>query len=363
VADASRRSPEDTTLSPLEPASSKRSWATHRWHLENVEVFPNELQKFDDVPRLFEEHILPGHVPERPLLDERDPVITLGSCFASELRDFLDAAGFSATNFWVPTGLNNTFALVDFLNWCVNGDSTNRGYRYERGVDGDIKEWTPETERQDYERQLRSAGCFVFTLGLAEVWEDKGSGEVFWRGVPERIFDAKRHVFRLSTVDENEANIVRLVELVRSVNKDAVIVLTLSPVPLLATFRGISCLTADTVSKSVLRVAIDNAMRRALPKVYYWPSFELVRSAGPMFDYRACADFGTRHPHRYLVHTILSTFVRVFYGDEPAARFTERVAAAGMAAKPPHRTRALLRDTRRFSHRVVHKVARELRST
>ena len=61
-----------------------------------------------------------------------------------------------------------------------------------------------------------------------------------------------------STVDENEANIVRIVELIRSVNPSAPIVLTLSPVPLLATFRGRSCVTADAVSKAALRMAIDN---------------------------------------------------------------------------------------------------------
>lgn len=338
--------PSGPTLAPLEYRSSKRSWATHRWHVDNVKLFPGDVLTFDDVPTLFEEHILPGNAPAAPLLSEDDPVITLGSCFAVELRQFLDSAGFSATNFYVPTGLNNTFALVDFMSWCVRGQSTGRGYRYERGEGGEIREWTPETERLDYVQQLRDAGCFVFTLGLSEVWEDRETGQVFWRGVPAEIFDEDRHVHRLSTVDENEANIRTLIDLLRSLNPDAPVVLTLSPVPLQATFRSISCITADAVSKSVLRVALDNVMNAGLPNVYYWPSFELVRWCGGFYDHRSSTELGARHPERFLVYTIVRTFVRSFYGEERAATFTERLAAKGMVAKPPHRMRALGRRAR-----------------
>src|SRR5439155_2068951 len=143
---------------------------------------------------------------------------------------------------WVPSGLNNTFALLDFVSWCVTGKQTNRGYRYDVTTDGRVEEWTLEGERTGYLARLREAGAFVFTLGLAEVWQDRETGGVFWRGIPEEIFDADRHVFRLTTVDENAVNLERLIGLVRAVNPSAPIVLTLSPVPLMATFRDISCL-------------------------------------------------------------------------------------------------------------------------
>jgi GSCFA family len=345
------------TLSPVD-SSGKRSWAMQRWHVDNVVVFPHELELFDDVPRLFEEHVLVGHVPARPLLRDDDAVITLGSCFADELRNFLDAAGFSSASFWVPSGLNNTFALVDFVSWCTNGQVTSRAYRYERLDDGEIGEWTPEGERQEYEKRFREAGCFVFTLGLAEVWEDSETHGVFWRGVPQAIFDASRHVFRLSTVAENEENIVNLIRLIREVNETAPIVLTLSPVPLRATFRDISCVSADAVSKSVLRVALNSVMERQLPGVFYWPSFELVKWAGPVLDSRAYDDPDARHVNRYLVYTIVSAFVRAFYGEEAAARFAAKISTAGMAEKPPHRTRALIRRGQRLATNVRRRAAK-----
>ena len=37
----------------------------------------------------------------------------------------------------------------------------------------------------------------------------------------------------------------------------ASVVLTLSPVPLAATFRGVSCVTANAASKATLRAAVD----------------------------------------------------------------------------------------------------------
>jgi hypothetical protein len=352
--------PTGPTLAPLEYRTSKRSFARHRWHVENVKPFPDDVRVFDDIPRLFDDYLLPGLAPEQPLLKETDSVITLGSCFAVELREFLDSAGFSSTTFFVPTGLNNTFALVDFISWCVTGEISSRGYRYERGTDGVISEWMPEVERLDYERQLREAGCFVFTLGLSEVWEDRETGKVFWRGVPEEIFDASRHVFRLSTVDENEANIRRLVELLRQVSPDAPIVLTLSPVPLQATFRDVQCIVADAVSKSVLRVALDNVMRDAQPNVYYWPSFELVRWSGGWYDHRSSLSYAPRHPERFIVYTIVSTFVRVFYGDESAVRFNERLAAVGKVAKRPYETRRRLREGRWLASAVGRGVKRRV---
>lgn len=362
MADGQAITPTGPTLAPGQYRSSKQSFARHRWHVENVHPFVDDTREFDDIPRLFEQHMLPGHSPAAPILKESDPVITLGSCFAIELREFLDEAEFSSETFYVPPGLNNSFALLDFISWCTTGESTGRGYRYERDNDGSIREWTPEAERADYERQFRAAGCFVFTLGLAEVWEDRDTGRVFWRGVPEEIFDADRHVFRLSSVSENTENITRIIELLRTVNTTAPIVLTLSPVPLQATFREIPCISADAVSKSVLRVALDNVMSAAPPNVYYWPSFELVRWVGGMYDHRSCIPSSTRHPERHIVYTIVRTFVKVFYGEAAAATFARRLELKGLVARRPNRVRDAVRSTRFYSIGVLRGLKRRGRA-
>jgi hypothetical protein len=335
-------------LSPLESKSGRRSWAMHHWHKENVQLFPKALSLYADVPRLFREYVLPGHLPPRPLLTEHDTVVTLGSCFALELRRVLELAGFASGSFWIPSGLNNSFAILDFVSWCVEGEGTSRAYRYERSDDGEIKEWMPEDERQRYLAHIVDAGAFVFTLGLAEVWTDSETGGVFWRGVPEEIFEEGRHVFGLSSVEDNERNILETIRLIRSVNADAPIVLTLSPVPLEATFRDISCMTADCVSKSVLRVALDGVMESRPERTYYWPSFELVKWAGSAFDWSAW-EGDSRHASRYLVYCIVDAFVESFYGPDVAAQIRERLRDSGWDTRPPHPLRQRMAESRRFS--------------
>ena len=241
-----------------------------------------------------------------------------------------------AQSVYVPSGLNNTFAILDFVSWCVTGEETGQGFRYDRTDDGEIREWAPEAERSRYKTAIRDAGAFVFTIGLAEVWQDRERGGVFWRGIPEEIFDADRHVFRLSTVEENEANLRRVVELVRSVNPTAPIVLTLSPVPLKATFREISCVSADCVSKPTLRVALDRVTSLGLDAVYYWPSFEIVRWLGANLPRSTYGSGGSsRRVNRELVREIVDAFVEAFWTPEAAAELRPAVQRTHGAEQEP----------------------------
>jgi GSCFA family len=301
-------------------------WAKYRWHQMDVQRFPREMREFRDIGRLIREYIVPGHAPERPMLEAGDKVVTLGSCFARELRNYLDRLGFSSETFWIPSGLHNSFALLDFISWIVTGEETERGFRYDRFEGGEIREWTPEDERVAYAARLAEAGAFVLTYSIAEVWEDRETGGVFWRGVPEEIFDADRHVFRLSTVDENVATILRTIGLLRELNPEAPIVLTLSPGSIAGSFRGISCMTADCVSKSVLRVALDQVIERQLPGVYYWPGFELVRWAGAHLPWEAYGlpDGRPAHASRYLVAELMEAFVEAFYTPAAVAELHAR---------------------------------------
>jgi hypothetical protein len=318
------------------PAKGKWSgWARHRWHELGANRFPPWSRFDNELGRLIRDWVVPGHAPPAGRLTAADTVITLGSCFAQELRRYLDAVGVPVGKVMIPSGLNNTFAILDFMSWTVTGEETGRAFRYDRTSQGEIRPWKEsETRRDGHLGDLRQAGAFVFTLGLAEVWQDRETGGVFWRGVPEEIFDAGRHVFRLSTVEENEANLVRIVELIRSENATAPILLTLSPVPLAATFREISCVTADCVSKSVLRVALDRLMDRKLEDVYYWPSFEIVRWCGAHLPWRSYGldDQNPRHVSRYLVGEIIDAFIEAFYTPAAAAELRAR---RGRGVSPP----------------------------
>jgi hypothetical protein len=130
---------------------------------------------------------------------------------------------------------------------------------------------------------IERADVFVFTLGLTEAWRSREDGAVFpvCPGCGHGgDFDATRHEF----VDFRVADVVgaldRFVTLAREHNPRLRVVLTVSPVPLLATFTAGHVLTATTAAKAVLRVACDE-LRRRHDRVDYFPAFELVQVGGP----------------------------------------------------------------------------------
>ena len=166
-------------------------------------------------------------------------------------------------------GLVNTFVLRQQFEWALEGKNFDDDLWV--GARGTMVLPTEAARRRTREMFERTS-LFVVTLGLAEVWYqrrsadgDDGAAEeeqVLWRAVPSDRFDSKRHGFRVSTVAENLENLRAIVRLVRKhCAPSASIVFTLSPVPLAATFRGVACVTANAVSKSVLRVAVDELLR------------------------------------------------------------------------------------------------------
>jgi len=82
----------------------------------------------------------------------------------------------------------------------------------------------------------------------------KDANQVLWKAVPKEKFDESTHGFKVLSLEENLANMEKMVKLIQQYNPRARIVFTLSPVPLRATFRPASCVTANS--------AVDELMRR-----------------------------------------------------------------------------------------------------
>ncbi|MFN0044225.1 MAG: GSCFA domain-containing protein [Alphaproteobacteria bacterium] len=285
------------------------------WYFSRrAQPFPREMADFDDLPRLVERYVLKGWLPATKPFRKDSSLLTLGSCFAEELRKYLAENGHQSQLIFVPPGLNNTFALRQFIEWSLTGETSTSAYWYDEHESGGAIKWTPEAEQRAYRETFARADGFVLTVGLAEVWIDKATGGVFWRGVPKSQFDENRHECRISSVSENEENLAAIVALLRRHCGDKPIVTTLSPVPLKATFQDVSCITADCVSKSILRVAIDGLMQRKLPGVHYWPSFEIVKWLGCHLPVAMYGDDGnTRHVSRRTVALILDRFIANYF--------------------------------------------------
>jgi hypothetical protein len=155
---------------------------------------------------------------------------------------------------------------------------------------------------------LMSSEVFIFTAGLNECWE-LFDGTVISRNPRRGFHHMIQH--KILTVQENIDNILTFFNIVKRHNPNFKLVLTLSPVPLLATGRGDThhILEANTHSKAVLRVALEEVVS-SHPDIYYLPSYELVTE---------CQELAWEGDHRHVtpetVDRVITMFKKIFVED------------------------------------------------
>jgi len=143
---------------------------------------------------------------------------------------------------------------------------------------------------------------FVFTLGLTECWESQADGAAFplCPGVEGGEFDPDKYAFRNQDVSDVLGDMNAFFARLKEINPKAQAILTVSPVPLMATAEpGAEVLSATTYSKSVLRVAAET-LRKEHDYIHYFPSFEVITGAynkGSYYadDLRNVTDEGVGH--------------------------------------------------------------------
>jgi hypothetical protein len=288
--------------------------------------------------------VLHGWTPAAPVIGSDTQVTAFGSCFAANISEWLSRRHFRVLNksedakhAYVVTcgeGMVNSFVIRQQFEWAWENRSFDEPlwhgyeaeeYGYDPAVQAETKRIFDETD------------FFILTFGLSEVWYDQPTGEVFWRTIPKDAYDPERHRFRVSSVEENKDNLLAIYRLIRKHRPDAKILFTLSPIPLIATFRDNSCISANSVSKAVLRVAIDEVMREVGDEgvLGYWPSYELVTDV-----FRSPYLPDRRHPERAVLDYIMTLFEHTWCEEtdiprQPLALAWGRACAvAGILPKP-----------------------------
>jgi len=138
-----------------------------------------------------------------------------------------------------------------------------------------------QTDREVHYSAVRQiveeSEVFVFTLGLTEAWENAEDGTVYAMcpGCGIGSHDPEVHKFHNFDVIEVTEDLHRAIVFLKEKNPEIKVLLTVSPVPLIATFEEQHILTATTYSKSVLRVAAQNAVNH-FDNVDYFPSYEII---------------------------------------------------------------------------------------
>lgn len=321
------------------------------------------------------EYILKGWEPSAPFVARDTRIMTFGSCFAGNIARYLSQRGYNLlskqegvdSNVFAIScneGIVNTFTMLQMFRWLYAGTPPTAATWHDYSA---IAYEFSEQSRLSMKHIFDEAELLIITLGLSEVWYDKESGEVFSRAIPQEQFDESRHGFRISTVEENRTNLEAIYALIREHLPRAKVVVTLSPVPLLATFRPISCITANAVSKAVLRVAVDEVLRNHENDgvLHYWPSYEIVMEGFPN-------SFGAdnRHVKDPILDYIMTMF-EVLYCTEPPApgveesRYFDATVAAGQihssvkqtvtegSMEEIHEAIARFRDKKRFGMAII----------
>jgi hypothetical protein len=182
-------------------------------------------------------------------------------------------------------------------------------------------------------RAFEEAEVFIFTFGLTEAWRSKCDGAVYpvCPGAAAGTFDAEVHEFVNFSIDETYNDFAEAVTLIRRVNPAIQIVVTVSPVPLVATASGGHVLTSTIYSKSVLRIAAEWARERL--GCIYFPAYEIITGPQAPFDYfeadrRNVSEVGVAHVMRlFFKHLTFEDFL-----DDAAAPARARPASLSPSA-------------------------------
>lgn len=163
-----------------------------------------------------------------------------------------------------------------------------------------------ETHLAACQEALSTCDYFVLTLGVNEVWRLKSDGSVFSRA-PWRI---SSHLVehKVMTVEENLSELEQMLSIWRKYNPKVQLIVTVSPVPLHATFRADEhhVITANAHSKATLRVTAEEFCKRN-EGVYYFPSYESV-----MYCTENAWEADQRHVSRNAVDKVMKLFETMF---------------------------------------------------
>ncbi|HXK39211.1 MAG TPA: GSCFA domain-containing protein [Candidatus Paceibacterota bacterium] len=279
--------------------------------------------------------------PSAPRLTKNTSIASMGSCFAREIKEWLVANDYNfiqtASGVGTEAGsarydrVYNTFTVrQEFERAFDHFDPEEKSWELEEGGTRHILDpyrkgmaWESKAEMErelvEHAENVRKAfgtcDILVLTIGQAEIWYNRTDGYVYPLVPPAQIYDADRHGFRMSTFSENLANLERSFELFEANNPTGHLIVTVSPVPLRATFRNTNSVVADVAQKSMLRAVVDEFVANHGERVTYFPSYEIVTllEEEPYLE-------DNRHVQPDTVGRIMDVFESWFVSDDPVAQ-------------------------------------------
>lgn len=294
--------------------------------------------------------IIPGSldpVTEKKFIRSDEKIVTMGSCFAQHLSNIvkknnynyyisekspenLSADEAKKKNFEIFSArygniytVRQALQLFDrsFLNFLPEKNIWKKKNKYIDAFrpfiepDGFPSEEDLLIDRKKHLEFVKNvfikSNWFIFTLGLTETWRSKMDGSIYpvAPGVASDSIDEKKYEYINFGIREVIEDLENFIKKIYSVNPSINIILTVSPVPLAATYENRHVLVSTVYSKSVLRVSIDE-VKKKFKNVIYFPSYELITTslnASQYYedDHRQVSEKGVSHVMRIFVKNFL----------------------------------------------------------
>ncbi|WP_411033852.1 GSCFA domain-containing protein [Shinella sp. BYT-45] len=249
-----------------------------------------------------------------PFIKPSDKIATAGSCFAQHIAKSLSSSGYNyfiAESPAVPMSraeaFNNGYGVFSarygnvytakqllqlfdrafdafdpiLPDWFRDDGRVVDPFRPQVAAEGfaDNGEMLSDRKRHllSVKRMFKELDIFIFTLGLTEAWRHKSTGAILpiAPGVVAGTMSEDEYEPVNFRYDEVYSDMAEFLDKLKAVNPRAEVLLTVSPVPLMATFEPRHVLVSTTVSKSILRSAADQLVRR-YGFTHYFPSYEII---------------------------------------------------------------------------------------
>lgn len=303
-------------------------------HAENRAFWARSVARsgeIDDVIRL-----------TSPLIATGERVMSAGSCFAVNMIPFLESNGFGyvrtefQSQIWgeIPeenlsyakfsAGYGNIYTARQLLQLLLRCQGKWRPIEDRIHVDGKVVDlfrpglrW-PAQSNAEFEtitaRHLRcvreaiaEADVFIFTLGLTEAWISRDDGAVYpaCPGTIAGEFDPHKHAFINFSAREVSEDLDRAISELRSINPRIRLILTVSPVPLVATATDQHVIVATSYSKAALRVAAEEVSQK-YKFASYFPAFEIVAGIQAPDTY---LEEDRRNPTKLAIDAVMRLFL------------------------------------------------------
>lgn len=298
----------------VEIAKSRLSQPTAKTPTAKKKIgrYPETKDFLGDLQGLITNHIAVDLNREPKFISKRTRFFTMGSCFARNLARSLQQSGYVAQHMEISEYINTTFANRIFVDWLSGAE-----------IDGAIRERIAELLPRGWSKEntlqiIKDSSVFILTLGVAPAFFDRATGDFVLprpSALNSRVL-AEKYRYRTTSVQENVDNVLYLINFVRSISPGIKIVVTVSPVPLVASFEYESAVQADCLSKSTMRLVAHEVVHNSdVSDIVYWPSFEVFRWAGSNASNFYAADDGAAwHVSEEKVGDTIKAFVDMFSG-------------------------------------------------